>query len=82
LLLGVIQDGGGTMKRASADDAYDARLQAKELIENFKAGFLTTIQAVTMQARGEIDIRQVAFMLRMAYVLDNDQPQQARRILE
>jgi len=53
------------MKRADATDAYDARLQAKELIENFKAGFLTTVQVVQAHVRGDVDIRHVAFILRM-----------------
>jgi hypothetical protein len=53
------------MKRADATDAYDARLQAKELIENFKAGSLTTIQVVQAHMRSEADMRQVAYVFRM-----------------
>jgi|GEM_PF-5434128 len=54
------------MKRADATDAYDARLQAKELIENFKAGSMATIQVVQAHVRGEVDMRQVAYVFRMA----------------
>jgi hypothetical protein len=53
------------MKRATPDDAYDALVQAKELIENFKAGSFVTAEIVNAHIDEEVDIRMTSSVVRM-----------------